>query len=87
MAVIFRNQLRDELDRIFAKGQARREAAADEQIRALRPTDIDWLEPDERARAHEIQLALVKLGPTREEIRARVAARRAARKAARESAE
>jgi len=70
-----------EMDRIVAVADKRRDAA-DDAIRALRPTGVDWMKPGELERFEALRLEHIRLSPTTKETQKRVAAKRAVRRAA-----
>ncbi len=76
-----------EMNKISAIADKRREQAKDDAIRAMNPTGVDWMEPDELARFEELRLEYIRFSPTTAEIRDRVAAKRAARRAAAQTTE
>lgn len=71
-----------EMDAIAARADRRREQASDDAIKAMNPTSVDWMHPEELERFEALRLEHIKLSPTTKEIKARVAAKRAARRAA-----
>lgn len=67
------------IDAITETARQRREQATDESIKALRPSEVEWMTSGELAELDRLQLERIRLEPTTQEIRARVAAKRAAR--------
>jgi len=67
----------EEIDALLATAKQRREAS-DPAIRALKPTDVDWLTTEEQTRLEELKKQLPK-GISQAEARARVEAKRKAR--------
>ena len=69
-----------DIDRIVAIGRSRREAAADDAIRGLRPADTDWMSEDEIVSLGRLQAELALASPTIDEYRKRVEEKRRARR-------
>ena len=74
-------EIRDAIDAVLAPARGRRLAAGPD-IRGLRPADTDWLTVEEACALDRLQLEMIRVQPTTEQIRARVAQKRAARLAA-----
>ena len=71
-------QVSRRIDEISAIARARMDAA-DPSIRALRPTEFDWMDSAEHEEMNRLQLEWSLLQPTQAELRRRVAEKRAAR--------
>jgi len=70
------DKINAELSALTEQARLRREAAQDPCIKALRPSEIEWMTPDEFEKWTQLQFELIKNSPTLKEIQQAVREKR-----------